>query len=132
MTLQSNQTLLIDGRLRASSTGRTFENVNPFTETIIGTAPDASEEDVDAAIAAATQTRREKLLHIAEGKGIRVRVAYACTAFVAICAVAALLAGDRLAATMLGIEASVLISVVAIAISAARRKALRELQELMT
>jgi hypothetical protein len=91
-----------------------------------------SPEALDAAIATAVQTRREKLLHIAEGKGIRVRVAYACTAFVAICAVAALLAGDRLAATMLGIEASVLSGVVAIAISAARRKALRELQELMT
>lgn len=91
-----------------------------------------SPEALDAAIATAVQTRREKLLHIAAGKGIRVRVAYACTAFVAICAVAALLAGDRLAATMLSIEASVLISVVAIAISAARRKALRELQERMT
>ncbi len=92
-----------------------------------------SPEALDAAIATAVQTRREKLLHIAEGKGIRVRVAYACTAFVAICAVAAT-PGRRPVSgtTMLGIEASVLISVVAIAISAARRKALRELQERMT
>lgn len=52
-------------------------------------------EALDAAIATAVQTRREKLLHIAEGKGIRVRVAYACTAFVAICAVAALWAAGK-------------------------------------
>jgi hypothetical protein len=90
-----------------------------------------SPEALDAAIATAVQTRRKKLLHIAAGKGIRVRVAYACTVFVAICAVAAFLAGDRLAATMLGIEAGALISFISIAISAARRKALRDLQELL-
>jgi hypothetical protein len=87
-------------------------------------------EALDAAIAAAVQTRREKLLHIAGGKGIRIRVAYACTAFVALCAVAALLADDRLAATMLALEACILIGVVSIANQAARRKALRELQEM--
>jgi hypothetical protein len=37
-------------------------------------------EALDAATASAIQSRREKLLRIAEGKGIRVRVAYACTA----------------------------------------------------
>jgi hypothetical protein len=87
-------------------------------------------EALDAAIATAAQTRRERLLHIAGGKGIRIRVAYACAAFVGLCAVAALLAGDRLAATTLAIEACVLMGVVFIAISAARRKARRELQEI--
>jgi hypothetical protein len=89
-------------------------------------------EALDAAIATARQIRREKLLYVAEGKGIRIRVAYACTAFVALCAVAAFLAGDRLAATMLALEASILIGVVSIATQAARQKALRELQEPMT
>jgi len=87
-------------------------------------------EALDAAIATAVQTRREKLLHVAGGKGIRIRVAYACTGFVALCAVAALLAGDRLAAIMLVLEACILISVVSIATQAARRKARRELQEM--
>jgi hypothetical protein len=89
-----------------------------------------SPEALDTAIAAAVQTRREKLLHIAGGKGIRIRVAYACTAFVALCAVAALLAGDRLAATMLTLEACILVGVVSIATQAARRNARRELQEM--
>jgi hypothetical protein len=89
-----------------------------------------SPEALDAAIATALRTRREKLLHIAGSKGIRIRVAYACTAFVALCAVAALLAGDRLAATMLALEAFILVGAVSIATQAARRKALRELQEM--
>ena len=87
-------------------------------------------EALDAATATAMQARREKLLRIAEGKGIRVRVAYACTACVAICAVVALLAGDRLAATIQAIEACMLIGVVYFGAKAARRKALRELQEM--
>jgi hypothetical protein len=87
-------------------------------------------EALDAATATAMQARRERLLRIAEGKGIRIRVAYACAACVAICAVAALLAGDRLAATIQGIEASIVIGVVFISTNAARRKARRELQEM--
>jgi hypothetical protein len=87
-------------------------------------------EALHAATATAIQARRERLLRIAEGKGIRIRVAYACTACVAICAVAALLAGGRLPATILGIEACMLIGVVFISIRAARRKARRELQEM--
>jgi hypothetical protein len=87
-------------------------------------------EALDASTATAIQARREKLLRIAEGKGIRVRVAYACVACVAIFAVVALLAGDRLAATIQGIEACLLSGFVFIGTKAARRKALRELQEM--
>jgi hypothetical protein len=86
-------------------------------------------EALDAATATVIQARHEKLLRIAAGKGIRIRVAYGCGACVAICAVVALLAGDRLAATILGIQACMLIGVVFFAAEAARRKALRELQE---
>ena len=87
-------------------------------------------EAPDAATATAMQARREKLLRIAVGKATRIRVAYACTACIALCAVAALLAGGRSAATILGIEACVFIGVVFISAKAARRKALRELQEM--
>jgi hypothetical protein len=87
-------------------------------------------EALDAATASAIQSRREKLLRIVEGKGIRIRVAYACTAGVAIFALAAFLAGDRLAAKILGVEACMLIGFVLVATKAARRKALRELQEM--
>jgi len=45
--------LLIDGELRAATGGGTFAIVNPATEETIGSAPDASAEDVDAAVAAA-------------------------------------------------------------------------------
>jgi aldehyde dehydrogenase (NAD+) len=44
---------LIDGRLRESSSGATFENVNPATEEVIGVTADATRDDMDAAIAAA-------------------------------------------------------------------------------
>jgi hypothetical protein len=69
-------------------------------------------EAPDTATATAMQARREKLLRIAEGRTIRIRVAYARTACVAICAVGALLAGDRLAATIQAIEAYMLIGFV--------------------
>ncbi len=44
---------LIDGELRDSSSGATFENVNPATEDVLGVVADATAEDMDAAIAAA-------------------------------------------------------------------------------
>jgi len=44
---------LIDGRLVASSSGATFENVNPATEETIGVTADATREDMESAIAAA-------------------------------------------------------------------------------
>jgi aldehyde dehydrogenase (NAD+) len=45
--------MLIDGDLVASSSGATFENINPATEDVIGTVADATPDDVDRAIAAA-------------------------------------------------------------------------------
>ena len=45
--------LLIDGELRPARSGRTYENVNPATEEVIGVAADASPEDMDDAIGAA-------------------------------------------------------------------------------
>ena len=45
--------LLIDGKPTGASNGATFPIVNPATEEVIGHAPEATAEDVDAAIAAA-------------------------------------------------------------------------------
>jgi aldehyde dehydrogenase (NAD+) len=45
--------LLVDGTLRAASDGSTFPIVNPATGAVIGAAPEATEADADAAIAAA-------------------------------------------------------------------------------
>ncbi|MBJ18427.1 MAG: aldehyde dehydrogenase family protein [bacterium] len=53
MSLYENARLLIDGELVAASGGRTFENINPATEEVIGVVPDASVEDAERAIAAA-------------------------------------------------------------------------------
>jgi aldehyde dehydrogenase (NAD+) len=45
--------MLIDGKLVEARSGRTFENINPATEEVLGVVADAGHEDVDAAIAAA-------------------------------------------------------------------------------
>lgn len=45
--------MLIGGKLAESSNGTTFPNENPATEEILGETPDASLQDLDAAIAAA-------------------------------------------------------------------------------
>ena len=87
-------------------------------------------EALDAATAAAIQTRRERLLRIADGNGIRVRLAYGCAAIVAVCAIAAFMAGDRNAAIILVSQFCVVTAFVFLATSAARKKALRELQEM--
>jgi len=94
---------------------------SPFINT-----PDA----LDAATAAATQSRRERLVRIAEGRGIRVRVAYGCAALVGLFAVAAFFAGDKSAAVMLAFQFCVVISFVFLVNAAARKKARRELQEM--
>lgn len=44
---------LIDGELCESSSGARFDNVNPATEAVLGTAADATKDDADRAIAAA-------------------------------------------------------------------------------
>ncbi|HKI38896.1 MAG TPA: aldehyde dehydrogenase family protein [Mycobacterium sp.] len=45
--------LYIDGRLRASSTGKTADNINPATEELLGVATDAGAQDMEEAIEAA-------------------------------------------------------------------------------
>jgi aldehyde dehydrogenase (NAD+) len=45
--------MLIDGVLRLSAGGRTYDNINPATEEVLGQAADGDAEDMDAAIAAA-------------------------------------------------------------------------------
>jgi aldehyde dehydrogenase (NAD+) len=45
--------MLIDGMLVDASDGATYDNVNPATEQVIGVAADATDADVDAAVAAA-------------------------------------------------------------------------------
>ena len=44
---------LIDGELSFSSSGKTFDNINPATEEVIGQTADANPEDMERAIAAA-------------------------------------------------------------------------------
>lgn len=50
---ESHDLLLIDGELRGSLDGDTYETINPATEEVLGSAADASPADVDLAIAAA-------------------------------------------------------------------------------
>ncbi|HUZ08771.1 MAG TPA: aldehyde dehydrogenase family protein [Acidimicrobiales bacterium] len=45
--------MLIDGNLVDARSGKTFDNINPATEEVLGRVADAGHEDVDAAIAAA-------------------------------------------------------------------------------
>jgi aldehyde dehydrogenase (NAD+) len=47
------QRMLIGGKLVEASDGATYDNVNPATEQVLGVAADASDDDVDAAVAAA-------------------------------------------------------------------------------
>ena len=51
--LEAEQRLLIDGKLEDASSGKTFPNVNPATEEVIGQVADASTDDMDRAIGAA-------------------------------------------------------------------------------
>src|SRR5436305_9880463 len=45
--------MLIDGKLVPASGGRTYENVNPATEQVIGVTADATADDISDAIGAA-------------------------------------------------------------------------------
>jgi aldehyde dehydrogenase (NAD+) len=45
--------MLIDGKLVDASNGATFDNVNPATEEVLGVAADATEDDLNRAVAAA-------------------------------------------------------------------------------
>src|SRR5215208_4639780 len=53
VTFNPESRLLIDGRLRESSSGKTADNINPSTEEVLGVCADAGAEDMDEAIAAA-------------------------------------------------------------------------------
>ncbi|MFO1538679.1 MAG: aldehyde dehydrogenase family protein [Actinomycetota bacterium] len=53
MTAAPESRLLIDGVLTEARSGRTFPNVNPATEEVVGEVADGGVEDMDAAIAAA-------------------------------------------------------------------------------
>merc|ERR1719193_808471 len=54
IALLPNQTkLFIDGQFLNSSTGKTFNTIDPRTEEVICDVPWASEDDVDAAVSAA-------------------------------------------------------------------------------
>src|SRR4051812_35642662 len=52
MTLEESR-MLIDGKLVPASGGRTYDNVNPATEQVIGVTADATADDIGEAIAAA-------------------------------------------------------------------------------
>ena len=52
MTIEESR-MLIDGKLVPASGGRTYENINPATEQVIGVTADATADDVGDAIAAA-------------------------------------------------------------------------------
>ncbi len=53
MALYENARLLIDGELVEATGGGRFDNINPATEEVIGTVPDATAADMDRAIGAA-------------------------------------------------------------------------------
>jgi aldehyde dehydrogenase (NAD+) len=48
-----DERLLVDGELEQADSGAVFETVNPATEEVLGVCADASEQDMDRAIAAA-------------------------------------------------------------------------------
>lgn len=51
--IESAHRLYIDGAFHPSGDGRTFDNINPATEDVIGAIPDAAPGDMERAIAAA-------------------------------------------------------------------------------
>jgi aldehyde dehydrogenase (NAD+) len=53
MSITGESRLLIDGKLVPAAGNRTYANVNPATEEVIGQVADATREDMDRAIAAA-------------------------------------------------------------------------------
>src|SRR4051794_12805129 len=52
-SLNAEERNLIDGSLTESASGRSFDNINPATEEVIGRTADATREEMDRAIAAA-------------------------------------------------------------------------------
>lgn len=56
MTIAGENHMLIDGALRPSASGAEFDNIDPSTEEVLGSAPDAAPSDLDRAL---TSARRE-------------------------------------------------------------------------
>lgn len=54
--LAAETRLFIDGELREAAHGARFDNLNPATEEVLGSAADGSAADMDAAVAAARRT----------------------------------------------------------------------------
>ncbi len=55
MSVTGEHRLLIDGKLTDSFSGKTYANINPATEEVIGQVADATVEDADRAVAAAAR-----------------------------------------------------------------------------
>ena len=53
MAVQGEHRMLIDGKLTEAASGKTFDNINPATEEVIGQVADASPADMDRAIESA-------------------------------------------------------------------------------
>ena len=53
MTMQGEQRMLIDGQLVLADSGKTFDNINPATEAVLGQVADASAAEMQRAIGAA-------------------------------------------------------------------------------
>ena len=53
MAVQDEHRLLIDGKLTEAESGKTFDNVNPATEEVIGQVSDASPADMERAVESA-------------------------------------------------------------------------------
>lgn len=71
-SLTSNHRLLIDGQLRAATGGATFDNINPTTGQVAGTAPNATAADGEEALSAARRAFDET--DWANDVALRVRV----------------------------------------------------------
>jgi aldehyde dehydrogenase (NAD+) len=52
-SVKGEHRMLVDGKLTEAASGKTFENVNPATEAVIGEVADAGPDDMDRAIEAA-------------------------------------------------------------------------------
>lgn len=55
--IESPFRMLINGQLREASSGAVFKTFDPYTRQALANVPDATPEDVDAAVAAAAQSR---------------------------------------------------------------------------
>lgn len=49
--------MLIDGKMREASSGVAFETWDPYTRQVLAAIPDASPDDVEAAVSAAARER---------------------------------------------------------------------------